>query len=115
MFGIYARNYLVSQGRYVPDDDAPSSNYLKMDTFVVDYDTKTLTSPCKPLSGRFSSISRIILKTDKGESEWYPVEKTCNGLGDVVNWNWKPSSKSIAKYPKLGGWTLLIVRSLPSD
>lgn len=33
MFGIYVRNFIAGQGRYVPDDDAPKIKKEKKDRF----------------------------------------------------------------------------------
>lgn len=109
-FGMYARNYVSSQGRYVASEAQSDYQKFSIDKFDVVRQSKILISDASKL--RVSTPEkRIWVVSPKGIAEWDLKKVDHTPDGDIAGWTYNASPSELAKFPALEGWLMLIVNT----
>lgn len=109
-FGMYARNYVASQGRYVAEPAQRDYQKFSIERFDVVRASKLLIADASKLRVRVPE-KRIWVVSPKGIAEWDLEKVDYAPEGDIAGWTYKASPSELQKFPALKDWLLLIVNS----
>ncbi len=109
-FGMYARNYVASQGRYVAEPAQSDYQKFSIERFDVVRASKLLIADASKLRVRVPE-KRIWVVSPKGIAEWDLKKVDQSPDGDIAGWTYKASPSELEKFPALAEWELLIVNS----